>query len=114
MTKYAKLADGRELQFPDDLPDEEMHARVREHLNGERTRVEDVGLAGQRNKMLMALAQQLTQTNQLIMRLCQDQYRTHELLQQIAQVLAAPTRQKVLRADDGKIDETITTKEIGR
>ena len=84
MTKIARLADGRELPFPDDLPDEEMHARVREHLTGEAARAEDVGLAGQRNRLLMALGQQIGQLGTVVADLSAQQAATQRLLAQVA------------------------------
>lgn len=131
MTKVAVLADGRELQFPDDLPDEEMHARVRETIRGEQTHAESTALDGQRNKLLMGLMQSIGQTNTLLAKLCKDQYATQQLLsglvqrigsleqtigqaaQRVEAAVTATAVQTVERGDDGKITKTTITKGVG-
>ena len=130
MTKVAVLHDGRELQFPDDLPDEEMHARVRETLRGEATHAESTALDGQRNKLMMALVQSMGQTNTLLAKLCKDQYATQQLLsglvqrlgaleqtiataaQRVERAVLAPAVQTVERGEDGKIAKTVVTRGI--
>jgi hypothetical protein len=126
--RIARLPDGQELQFPDEAPDEEMHAKVRDHMKGQAQRAEDTQLTAVRNQALTAVAQQIGQLSKVVYKLCEDQATTQRLLlqtvgainrleqsvgqaaQQVVSAVMAPTRQEIERDDDGKIAATNITK----
>ena len=135
MTQYAKLPDGNVLEFPDEMPEAEITAKVKQALGvplpEEIARVEDVNLAAQRNQGIAALAAQVARLNAGITRLCEDQYRTHEPLanlilvvgglnQTVAEAarvlgdgLRAPERMTVERDEQGRILRTRIEKDVG-
>jgi hypothetical protein len=105
MTK-ARLADGRELDFPDDMPDEQIHAEVRKLIGGAQAQQpspqgaapmapsmpqgmdpETKQMSGVRNQALMAVAQQMSGLNQTMARLCQDNAQTQAMLGQVVQAV---------------------------
>lgn len=131
MTKYARLADGSSMPFPDEMPDEQMHREVKKKLGievlptpEETMRSEDMQMSGARNEALALLGQQVQTLSQVVYKLCEDQKVTQRLLsqvvgaigrldqsvvtaaQQITDAVMAPSRQEVERGDDGKIAAT--------
>lgn len=96
MTQYAKLPDGNVLEFPDETPEAEITAKVKQALGvplpEEIARSEDVSLAAQRNQGITALAAQVARLNSGVTRLCDDQYRTNALLEQLIGTIAGLTK----------------------
>lgn len=101
MTK-ARLADGRELNFPDDMPDEQIHAEVRKLIGGAQAQPSPQGAApsapqgmdpetkqisGVRNQALIALANQMSGLNQTVAQLCADNAQTQAALSQVVQAI---------------------------
>ena len=126
--KIARLADGQMLEFGDDVDDNEMTRRVQKHMGiqvpptpEEMMHDERKAVDGQRNKLLMTLAQQVGQLGQVIYKLCEDQKATQQVLatlsqtiasaaQQVSDAVMAPAHQEIDRDEDGKIVSTTIRK----